>query len=70
MGPESGPQGEGGEVRAIWTRKGKFCARLRAWDLRGLLYYMFLVHLGQIGGIFVLILETKDSGLGIERSEG
>ena len=28
VGPESGPQGEGGEVRPVWTRKGKFCARL------------------------------------------
>ena len=34
---------------------------MRAWDLRDLLYYIFLVHLGQISGIFVLILETKDS---------
>ena len=28
VAPESGPQGEGGVVRAIWIRKGKFCARL------------------------------------------
>ena len=34
---------------------------LRPWDLGGLLYYMFLIHLGQISDIFVFGLETKGS---------
>ena len=54
VGPESGPQGEGGEVRPVWTRKGKFCARLgRLGEVFGPL---------KVRAVKVLRLETRGEG--------